>query len=102
MTTHHLLNKMARLGIQRDHTRVLLSLAEHGKTIIQIRKENPGLSPDIIPDLIPRGHLKRQRIGRPYVYRLTEKGMNTVKLLFDEETAPAVHHAPDSPPLPFE
>lgn len=101
MNSHKLLNKLAALKLSRDQGRVLLTLVERGKTIKEIRGENPRLSVEAITNM-HNSYLKRQKVSKAYIYRLTERGLNAARLLFDEETAPQVNHAPDSPPLPFE
>lgn len=98
---HQLLNKLAALKLTRDQGRVILTLTERGKTIREIRSENPRLSVESVTTM-HNTYLKRQKVSKAYVYRLTERGLNAARLLFDEETAPQVNHAPDSPPLPFE
>jgi hypothetical protein len=101
MTSLHLLTKMATLKLTRDQARVILTLTGHGKTIAEITRENKALHPKVVPAMLG-SYLKRQKEGsRAYVYRLTEKGLHTAKLLFDEETTPTISTTPDSPPLPF-
>lgn len=101
MTALHLLAKMSRLRLTRDQARVILSLTEHGKTIADLTRENKSLHPKVIPAMLG-SHLRRTKENsRAYIYRLTEKGLNTARLLIDEETTPAPPTGPDSPPLPF-
>jgi hypothetical protein len=100
MNAHQLLHKLAARGVTRDQARVLISLSTRGKTIHELQKENPHLSRDVVEHM-HGPYLKRVKLSRSYIYRLTEAGMNTVKMIFDEETTPEVNHLPDSPPLPF-
>jgi hypothetical protein len=100
MTSLHLLTKMATLRLTRDQARVILTLTGHGKTIAEITRENKALHPKVVPAMLG-SYLKRQKLSRSYIYRLTEKGLHTAKLLFDEETTPTISTTPDSPALPF-
>jgi glycine cleavage system regulatory protein len=104
MTSITLLNRMARLELSRDFTRILLALAVKGRTVAQMREHLPHVNAQHHLDYMFRSTRfhKRAREGRTYRYRLTEDGMNVAKLLFDAENEPLpTPTTPDSPPLPF-
>lgn len=100
MRSHQLLHKLKLLGLSVDYGRVLCSLAQRGKTIKEICAENPGMTGAVV-HAMAGCWLKHQRISRAYVFRLTERGMNDYKAIFDEETAAPTRTEHDSPPLPF-